>query len=233
MRDLFAKCALLLALGLAAPCAFAYEATPDALLRGVADEVLYRIKQDRDFQATDPVAIAALVESRILPLFDFSRLTQLAVARNWHRATPEQQHAITAEFKALLVRTYAGALLRYNGESVVFKELRAAPQGAEVTVRSEVQQPGRERATLDYEMAKTPAGWKIYNVKLSDVSLVSTYRDIFAEKVRDGGVDGLIRFLVDKNQGGASKFDSIGASFLEKSRVLYAILQGAVRRGLR
>jgi phospholipid transport system substrate-binding protein len=129
------------------------------------------------------------------------------------------------------VRTYSTALAHYSGEVIDFKPLRAAPLGSEVTVRSEVRQPGKERMNLDYKMEKTPAGWKIYDVKVAGVCLVTTYRDVFAEKVRDGGVDGLIKFLVDENRGGGSRFNSIKTSFWEKSRVMYAIFQNVFRSG--
>lgn len=232
MPELVVKCVLLLALALAAPASLAQGLAPDALLRTVSVEVIDKIKQEQLHRAADPAKVTALVETRILPLFDFDHMTRLAVARNWRLATPEQQRVLTEEFKTLLVRTYSTALAHYSGEVIHFKQLRAAPPLGEVTVRSEVKQPGKERMTMDYEMAKTPAGWKIYNVKVADVCLVSTYRDVFAEKVRDGGVDGLINFLADENRGGGSRFNSIKASFWEKSRVMYAIFQNVFRSGL-
>ena len=122
-------------------------------------------------------------------------MTRLAMARNLRLATPEQHRVPTEEFKTLPARTYSTALAHYRGEVIVFKQLCAAPRETEVTVRSEVKQPGKERMTLDYEMEKTPAGWKIYDVKVAGVRLVTTYRDVFAEKVRDGDMDGLIKFL--------------------------------------
>jgi phospholipid transport system substrate-binding protein len=231
---LVAKTVLLLILTLAAPAAFAQSVEPDALLRSVAGDVIDRIKLDQTLPTADPARFGAVVESKIVPLFDFPRMTQFAVARNWNLATPEQQIAITDEFSTLLVRTYATALARYRDEPVEFKQLRPAPPpGTNVTVRAEVKQPGKERMTMDHEMEKTAAGWKIYNVKMADASLLSNYRDVFAEKVRDGGVDGLIRFLAAENNGGRSKFKSIEASVWEQSRVLYAILENAIRSGLR
>jgi len=231
MQGLAAQYVLLLALALAAPTSFAQGLAPDALLRAVTVEVIDKIKQDQELQAADPAKVAALVETRILPLFDFVHMTRLAVARNWRLATPEQQRVLTEEFKTLLVRTYSTALAHYHGEVINFKPLRAAPLDTEVTVRSEVKQPGKERMTLDYHMEKTPAGWKIYDVKVAGVRLVATYRDVFAEKVRDGGVDGLIKFLVDGNRGGGSRFNSVKTSFWEKSRVMYAIFQNMYRSG--
>lgn len=232
MPELVVKYLLLLALALAAPASLADGLAPDALLRAVSVEVIDRIKQEQLYRAADPAKVTALVETRVLPLFDFAHMTRLAVARNWRLATPEQQRVLTEEFRTLLVRTYSTALASYGGEVIHFKQLRAAPPLSEVTVRSEVKQPGKERMTMDYEMAKTAAGWKIYNVKVADVCLVSTYRDVFAEKVRDGGVDGLINFLADENRGGGSRFNSIKASFWEKTRVMYAIFQNVFRSGL-
>lgn len=232
LREMLASCALLLGLALLAPAAQAQYGAPVALLQGVADEVFGRIRQDPELQTSNPAKIVPLVESRILPLFDFPRMTRLALARNWNLATPEQQRAITEEFRGLLVRTYSSALTRYSGEPVLFKPLRAAPSGSEVTVRSEVKQAGKEKTNLDYDMEKTPDGWRIYNVKFADVSLVSTYRDIFAEKIRDGGVDGLIKYMADENRDGNTRFKSIKTSFWEKSRVMYAIFQNVFRSGV-
>lgn len=228
-------CAIFSLLGLAflCPAAQAQAAAPDVMLQTVADQVIGEIRQDSGLQSSTPAKIEALVEARIVPLFDFQRMARLATARNWQLATPAQQQAITDEFRGMLVRTYASALARYSGERVEFKPLRAVALDGEVTVRSEVKQAGKDKANLDYDMIRTPAGWRIYNVKFADVCLVSTYRDIFAEKVRQGGVDGLIKFLADENSGGSSRFNTIKTSFWEKSRVMYAIFQDIFRSGLR
>lgn len=231
MREFVAKYALLLALALAAPASPAQDLAPDVLLRAVAVEVIDKIKQDQELQSVDSAKVAALVEARIMPLFDFAHMTRLAMARHWRLATPEQQKMLTVEFKTLLIRTYSTALGHYRGEVIDFKQLRATPTAIEVTVRSEVKQPGKERMTLDYDMEKTPAGWKIYDVKVAGVRLVTTYRDVFAEKIRDGGVDGLIKFLVDGNRGGRSRFNSVKTAFWEKSRVMYAIFQNLFQSG--
>lgn len=231
MQELIAKYVLLLALALAAPASLAQGVAPEALLRTVAVEVIDKIRQDQELHAADPTKVAALVESRIIPLFDFVHMTRLAMARHWRLATPEQQRVLAEEFKTLLIRTYSTALGHYRGEVIDFKQLRAAPTDTEVTVRSEVKQPGKERMTLDYDMEKTPAGWKIYDVKVAGVRLVTTYRDVFAEKIRDGGVDGLIKFLVDGNRGGRSRFNSVKTAFWERSRVMYAIFQNLFQGG--
>lgn len=231
MRELLARYVLLLTLALAAPASLAQGVAPDALLKATLVEVIDQITQDPELQSAEPAKVAALVETRMLPLFDFAHMTQLAVARNWRLATSEQQRVLTEEFKTLLVRTYSAVLMKYREQVIDFKRLRAAPLATEVSVRSEVKQPGKEHVTLDYAMEKTPAGWKIYDVKVAGVRLVTTYRDVFAEKVRDGGVDGLIKFLADENRGGESRFNSIKTSFWEKSQVVHAIFQDMFRSG--
>jgi len=231
MRERVAKWVVLLAWAIAAPAALAQDLAPDALLRTVAVDVIGKINQDPELQAAGSARMAALVETRVVPLFDFVQMTQLAMGRNWRLATPEQQKALTEEFRMLLVRTYSSALADYRGEAIDFKQLRAAPPDTDVTVRSEVKQPGKERVTMDYRMEKTPEGWKIYDVKVAGVCLVTTYRDVFAERVREGGVDGLIKYLAAENRGSSSRFNTIKASFWEQSRVMYAIFQNVFRSG--
>jgi phospholipid transport system substrate-binding protein len=231
MRELVAKYAPLLILALAAPVSLAQGIAPDAVSRAPIIDAIDRITQDPEFQTADPAKAAALVETRILPMFDFVHMTQLAVARNWRLATVEQQRMLTEEFKTLLVRTYSTLLTKYSQHVIDFKRLHAAPLATDVSVRTEVKPPGQERMTLDYAMEKTPAGWKIYDVKVAGVRLVTTYRDVFAEKVRDGGVDGLINFLADENRGGDSRFNSINTSFWERSQVVYVIFQDMFRSG--
>lgn len=229
MQDLVAKSALMLALALAAPALLAQDLAPDALLQAVTVKVIDKMTQGGESRAVDPAELAGLVETDIVPLFDFVHMTRLAMARNWRLATPEQQLLLSAEFKTLLVRTYSNALARYRDETIDFKRLRAAPHDTEVTVKSEVRQPGKERMSLNYEMQKTPAGWRIYDVKVAGVGLVSTYREVFAEKVRDVGVDGLIKFLAAGNREGGSRFNSVKSSFWERSRLMYAIFQSMFR----
>jgi len=194
------KPVLVLLSALAAPCALAQDVAPDVLLISITTEVIAIIRQDKEIQAGNPAKLADLVETRILPHFDFTRMTQMAVARNWRVATPEQQQALTTEFKTLLVHTYSTALSDYRDQEIVYKPLRAAPDATEVTVRSEVRQSGKERLSIDYDVEKTPAGWKVYDIKIAGISLVTTYRDSFAGRVRDGGIEGLIKSLWDKNR---------------------------------
>lgn len=181
--------------------ALAQELAPDVQVKNITLEVIGILKQDKDIQAGNSRKIAQLVETRILPHFNFARMTQIAVAVNWRRATPEQQKALTEEFKTLLVRTYSNALSLYRDQTIEFKPLRMRPDDVEVTVKSDIRQTGAQPVTLDYEMAKTPSGWKVFDVKVSGVSLITNYREDFAAQARESGIDGLIKVLVSKNRG--------------------------------
>ena len=205
LRKVFFKSALVLISAIITPLSFAQDAAPDALLKAVTLEVIAIIRQDEDTQASNPAKIADLVETRILPLFDFTHMTRIAMARNWRLATPEQQNALTAEFKTLLVRTYSTALSSHGDQAIEFKRLRAASGATEVTVKSVIKQAGTAPLTIDYDMEKMAAGWKVCDIKIEGVSLITAYRETFAGKIREGGVDGLIKSLADKNRQGDTR----------------------------
>lgn len=185
---------------LAASIAFAQETAPDALIRNVTEEVLAAIREDKAIQAGDARRIAALVDAKILPHFDFRRTTQIAVGAAWRRATPEQQEALTREFKALLVRTYSSALAAYRDQSIEVLPLRAKPGDTEVTVRSRVRRTGAEPVLIEYDMEKHDAAWKVFDIRVAGVSLVATYRTSFAEEIRNRGIEGLLSTLAAKNR---------------------------------
>jgi len=184
--------------------ALAQEA-PDALVKRVSQEVLQIIKADPKVQAGDQARIREVIETKLLPYFDFERMTALATGRGWRSATPEQKTRLTAEFKTLLVRTYSGALNQYRDQTIDYKSLRADPGATEVTVRTEVVRSGQAPVQIDYGMEKTPSGWKAYDVVVGGISLVTNYRDEFNSQIQRGGIDGLIKTLAAKNAGGASK----------------------------
>ena len=226
MKRIISRFALVLVSALAVPFSLAQDAAPDELLKAVTREVLAMMRQDPDIQTGNPAKLAELVEARILPLFDFPRMTQSAVARNWRLATPEQQKTLTTEYRTLLVRTYSVALSSYRDQVVEYRPLRAAPDATEVTVKSDLRQPGRESMTIDYDMEKTGAGWKVYDIKIAGISMVTAYRDAFASRVRDGGIEGLIKSLSDKNrQGdGALRSHREGAGYV--AVIVRSALQG-------
>jgi phospholipid transport system substrate-binding protein len=183
----------------------AADLAPDVLVKSISEEVVTIIKQDKEIQAGNPRKIADLVETKILPHFDFVRMTRIAMGRNWRLASPEQQKDLTNEFRTLLVRTYSTALTSYRDQLIEFKPLRARPEDTEVTVRSEVRQPGTQPVSIDYEMEKTPDSWKVYDVTIGGVSLVTTYRETFAAEIREHGIDGLIKSLASKNSQSQSR----------------------------
>jgi len=188
-------------LALLIPLAQAEELAPDVLVKSITEEVVAILKQDKDIQAGDAKKAADLIETKIVPHFNFVRMTRIAMARNWRLASPEQQKELVGEFKTLLVRTYSTALSNYRDQQIDYRPLRAKPEDTEVTVRSDVKPSGSSQPiSIDYEMEKTPNGWKVYDVKVGGVSLVTTYRDTFASEVRERGVDGLLKSLAAKNR---------------------------------
>jgi len=197
--------AMTAALLLAAAAPARAQEAPDAMVKRVSQEILQIVKTDPKVQAGDQARTREVVESKLLPNFDFTRMTALAMGRNWRQATPEQQQRLITEFRSLLVRTYAGALNQYRDQQLAYKPLRAEDKATDVIVRTEVIRPGQQPVQIDYGMEKSGDGWKCYDVIVGGVSLVTNYRDEFNEQIRAGGIDGLIRTLADKSKGGAGK----------------------------
>ena len=176
------------------------DVAPDALARSVTDEVLAIVRADKELQAGNPQKVAQLVEAKVLPHFNFGHMTQLAVGRNWRQATPEQQKALTEEFKTLLVRTYAAAFSQYLNQTVDYRPVRMAPTDTDVVVKSVIKQPAGQPIAIDYSMEKLAAGWKVYDVRIEGISLVENYRHTFNSEIQRGGIDGLVRTLREKNR---------------------------------
>lgn len=195
MRILLALLALLFS-----PLHAAAAMAPDTLVQNVSNEVLEIIRKDPDIQKGSMRKTIDLVEAKVLPHFDFARMTALAMGPSWRKASPEQQAQLVEQFRTLLVRTYSSALVAYRDQTLDFKPLRMQPNDAEAVVKSEVRQPGQQPVPIDYAMAKADDTWKVYDVSVGGVSLVTTYRDTFNAEVRQGGVDGLIRSLSEKNR---------------------------------
>jgi phospholipid transport system substrate-binding protein len=186
--------------------ALAQEPGPDELIRRISEEVLAAMRADPELRAGDPAKIGPFVDEKILPHFDLTRATQIAMGPSWRSATPEQREQLTREFSALLVRTYTAAVADSRDSQVVVSPLRGArPSDTEVTVRSQVTRPGEQAMSFEYEMEKTATGWKVYDLRVDGVSLMATYRTAFAEEVRANGVDGLIRTLSGKNRQNSSR----------------------------
>ena len=175
---------------------------PDVLVKRVTQEVVGIIKSDPKVQAGDQARIREVIETKLLPHFDFERMTALAMGRNWRTANPEQQKQLVEQFRTLLVRTYSGALNQYRDQTFDFKPMRADPNSSDVIVKTEVVRSGQAPVQIDYGMERKDGTWKAYDVIVGGVSLVTNYRDEFSSQIQSGGVDGLIKALTTKNAGG-------------------------------
>ncbi|MCC7311540.1 MAG: ABC transporter substrate-binding protein [Sulfuritalea sp.] len=181
----------------------AMDVAPDALVKTTTEEVLEIVRKDKDIQSGNTKKAIDLVEAKVLPNFNFTRMTQLAMARDWRQATPAQQKTLTDEFHTLLVRTYAKALTEYKNQTVHYKPFTLKAGETDVRVRTEIRQSGAgKNIELDYWLEKSPAGWKVYDIEVGGISIVTNYRESFAAEVRNNGIDGLIKSLQAKNKSG-------------------------------
>lgn len=196
-RLAFAALALI---ALAVPAAFAQDTAPDALVRKSIDEVLARVKADKELQSGSSRKLLDLIEEKVLPHFDFARMTRLAVGRNWAQATEAQKEGLTREFRALLVRTYSTSLSQYRNQTIEVKPGRVAAQDTDTVVKTLVNQPGGQPIPIDYGMERSDKGWKVYDVVVDGVSLVTTYRSSFNDQIQKGGIDALVKTLADRNR---------------------------------
>ena len=197
MRSFFSLVFLLLFSGVPA---FAQEEAPDALIKKVTDDVLTIVRQDKDIQSGNTRKAIELVEAKVLPHFNFQRMTALAVGRDWNKASAEQKKQLSEEFKTLLVRTYSNALTGYKDQTIRYKPTKMQGGESEVLVRTEIVQAGNKPIQLDYSLEKQADGWKVYDVIVAGVSLVTNYRETFAQEVRANGIDGLLQMLSSKNK---------------------------------
>lgn len=180
---------------------------PDELVKAVTDEVLTIVRNDKDIQSGNAKKAVALVEVKVLPHFNFMRMTQLAVGREWRNISPAQQKTLSEEFKTLLVRTYSKALTEYRNQTIEYKPFSLKAGETEAKVRTLVKQPNNAKPIeLDYSLEQNAGAWKVYDIEVAGVSLVTNYRDSFASEIRNNGVDGLIKVLQTKNNSaGADK----------------------------
>jgi phospholipid transport system substrate-binding protein len=188
-----------------AAAAIAQDVGPDELVKTTTQDVISVIKQDKDIQSGDRNKIYALVEEKVLPHFDFKRMSQLAMGKNWRQATPEQQESLIKEFRSLLVRTYAVSLSQYRDQKIEFKPFKLEPDSKDATVKTTFLQSGREPVAVDYGMYKASTGWKVFNITVEGVSLVENYRSTFNDQIRKSGIDGLIKTLSERNKAAESK----------------------------
>jgi phospholipid transport system substrate-binding protein len=170
------------------------------MLRNTVQDVLEIVRNDKDIRAGNMKRVLELIDAKVLPHFDFTRMTQLAVGRSWRTATPEQKQMLVTEFRTMLVRTYAKAFTQFHDQTVEVKPLKLQNDDKEVTVKSVINKPGGQPVLVEYEMEKLAEGWKVFDVSIEGVSLVATNRSSFTEKVQQSGIDGLIASLTTMNR---------------------------------
>jgi phospholipid transport system substrate-binding protein len=196
---------ILVLVSLFAGLAQASDIAPDVLVKDTAQDVLAIIKKDKDIQAGSQKKLLDLVEVKVLPHFDFKRMAQLAVGKHWRNATPAQQESLTNEFRTMLVRTYSNSLSAYKNQTIEYKPLVLKGGESDVTVKTQVIQPGGQPVPINYVLEKQASGWKVVDVEVDGVSLVTNYRGSFGTEISKSGIDGLLKTLADKNQAAAKK----------------------------
>ena len=183
---------------------FAIE-SPDELVKRTAEDVLAAVKSDKDIQAGDQGKIFALAEEKIVPNFNFDKVSRMVLGKNWTKATPEQKTAFQAEFRSLLIRTYATALSKYRNQVIEYKPYRKANESNIASVKTLIVQSGGQPIAVDYTLEKHADAWKVYDIVIEGVSLVTNYRGQFAQEIRTNGLDSLIKKLGDKNRSAEAK----------------------------
>jgi len=173
---------------------------PDALVRETTELLLQTIRSDPEIVAGNRKRITEVVEANLVEHFDFARMTRLAVGKDWRRIDPERQPELIREFKTLLVRTYSVSLAEYRDQVITYKPVAVDPDARSVVVQTTITQSGSSPISMNYRMAATAEGWKVYDVIVEGVSLVINYRSLFNSTVESSGVEGLIKLLRDKNE---------------------------------
>ena len=194
-----------LVLALTGSAAVLAQTAPDEIVRKNTGDILSAIKADKDLASGDQKKIEKLAEEKVLPYFNFMHMTQLAVGRNWKDASAEQKAALIEQFRSLLVRTYSTSLSQFRNQTVEVKPLKVGAAETEVIVKTVIAQPGGQPIPIDYSMEKLPEGWKVFDVLIDGVSLVTNYRSSFNTEIKANGIDGLVKSLSERNAKNAAK----------------------------
>jgi len=173
---------------------------PQEMVQQTAEQMLSKLRDERQVIDEHPGRIYELVNEIVLPHFDFERMASWVLGRYWRTATPEQRKEFVEQFRTLLVRTYAKSLSSYTDDKINYLPFRGSPGQTEVKVRTEVDQPGGFPIPIDYDLHLKGDEWKVYDVTIDGVSLVTNYRTTFANQIRQNGLDKLIASLADRNK---------------------------------
>ena len=175
-----------------------HDLSPQELVRDTSSRMLAALRDERQVIAENPGRLHELVSEIVLPYFDFEKMSQWVLGKNWRQATPEQRTRFVDEFRKLLIRTYGTALSDYADEKIIYLPFNEAGDGRKVTVRTEIEQGG-STIPIFYSMYNSNQGWKVYDVAISGVSLVTNYRSTFTNIIRNEGMDNLINQLIERN----------------------------------
>ena len=213
MKNLLFTMSLLVSLSLLgfSTSSFALDG-PDELVKKTAEDVLATVKNDKDIQAGDQAKIFALAEEKIVPNFNFDKVSRMVLGKNWTKATPDQKTAFQAEFRTLLIRTYATALSKYRNQTIEYKPFRMVNESTIASVKTQIVQPGGQPIAVDYTLEKQADAWKVYDIVIEGVSLVTNYRGQFSDEIRQNGLDSLIKKLSDKNKAAQAKAEQTKAT---------------------
>jgi phospholipid transport system substrate-binding protein len=173
---------------------------PEQLVRQTSESVIAEIRANRDTYQSDPKKVYKLVDELVLPHFDFAAMTDLALGKYKDEVSATQRPAIVAEFRQLLVRTYSSALFEYTDQEMIYLPMEGSEADGMVIVRTEIEQAGGFPIPINYELRLGDEGWKVFDVSVDEVSLVTNYRSSFARAIKKDGIDGLIRTLRERNQ---------------------------------
>jgi phospholipid transport system substrate-binding protein len=180
---------------------FANVLPPDQLVKQITQDTYQFVNQDAALQKGDTTKLIEWAEKSVISSFDFNRMTSLAVGKEWRQATPEQKKMLIQEFRKLLIRTFANAFVGIKKEQTIeYKPFKMNPEDQDVVVKALIIKPGTKPVDVNFSLEKTADSWKVYDVVLAGVSLITNYRDSFAQEIRAGGMDGLIKMLADKNK---------------------------------
>jgi len=171
---------------------------PDVMLKQTSDEVIAVLKEKREQLKNDPAIVYELVHEYILPHLDEVTIAKLALGKNWRAATREQKLEFIEEFRDLLIRTYGKSLSEFSDQEINYLPVRMKQGEQKVVVKSEVLQPGGPSIPVSYRMRIKDDAWKVYDLSIDGVSLVTSYRGTFDQEVRKGGIDGLLKYLKGK-----------------------------------
>lgn len=186
---------------LVSTAAFANTLPPDQLVKQITQETYVFVNQDAALQKGDTSKLIEWAEKSVVNSFDFNRMTSLAVGKDWRNATPEQKKVLVQEFRKLLIRTFANAFIGIKKEQTIeYKPFKMNPDDRDVVVKALIIKPGTKPVDVNFSLEKESEGWKVYDVVLAGISLITNYRESFAQEIRTNGMDGLIKMLADKNK---------------------------------